>query len=87
MSLVITQDLDTEAEKLLQDIGSRYGTLKHNEDGSYDMETCSGVHIHYENAIEGCKDWRKYILNVVADDPEAYEPEQLEVLELINELY
>ncbi len=87
MSLRIIQDLDTEAEKLLQDIGSRYGTLKHNEDGSYDMVTFGGVHEHYENAAAGCESWREYILDVIKDNPDAYEPEQIEVLGLINELY
>lgn len=81
------QELEIEAEKILLDIGDRYGKLTKNEDGSFDMVTYGGAKMHYENAIMGCMDWRDYVKIVISDCPDAYEPEQIEVLNQIFKCY
>ncbi len=81
------QELEKEAEKLLLDIGDRYGKLTKNEDGSFDMVTYGGAKMHYENAMMGCMDWRDYVEIVISDCPDAYEPEQIDMLNQILKCY
>ncbi len=81
------QELEIEAEKILLDIGDRYGNLTKNEDGSFDMVTYGGAKMHYENAMMGCMDCRDYIKIVISYCPDAYEPEQIEVLNQILKCY
>ncbi len=76
--------LARNAKKLLLDIGDRYGTLESNKDGSYKLETFGGVVCEYEDAIHGCDDWYGYIMDVVKDTPDAYEPRQIAILERIH---
>ena len=76
--------LARNARELLLDIGSRYGTLESNKDGSYELTTYGGVVCEYEDAIHGCDDWYKYIMDVIKDTPDAYEPRQIAVLERIH---
>lgn len=72
------------ARTLLRDIGSRYGTLKENKNGTYEMTTFGGVTETYEDAIHGCDSWYGYIIDVVKDDSTAYDPAQVTLLKHIH---